>query len=58
MRPSDNPDEFDDATKDVKTICHSFVTDGIFSFLNDCTHELAGISTPMIPWGSLKEPNV
>lgn len=22
--------------------CHSFVTDGMIKFLNDCTHDLAG----------------
>lgn len=40
--PSDNPDEFDDETKDISRICHSFVTDGRIQFLNDCTHALAG----------------
>lgn len=40
--PSDNPDEFDDDSKNVKHICHSFVTDGRIQFLGDCTHKLAG----------------
>jgi hypothetical protein len=26
----------------MKTVCHSFVTDGRIQFLNDCTHSLAG----------------
>lgn len=41
-KPSDNDDEFDDATKDVKMTCHSFVRDGRIEFLSDCTHALAG----------------
>lgn len=27
-------------------VCHSFLTDGIFHFLSDCTHSLAGKSVP------------
>lgn len=27
--------------------CHSFVRDGKWQFLNDCTHELAGQTVPM-----------
>lgn len=26
----------------VKTICHSYVTDGRIQFLGDCTHEMKG----------------
>ena len=40
--PSDNPSEFDDSSKDVPKVCHSFVTDGRIQFLSDCTHALAG----------------
>ena len=40
--PSDNPDEFDDPSKDVNKVCHSFVADGNIQYLNDCTHALAG----------------
>ena len=29
--------------------CHSFVEDGQWRFLDDCTHELAGKTRPMIP---------
>lgn len=29
--------------------CHSFVRDGVWEFLTDCTHELAGQSVPMQP---------
>lgn len=45
--PSDNPDEFDNTTKDVKKACHSFVTDGRIQFLGDCTHALAGQTVPL-----------
>lgn len=31
----------------VPQICHSFVTDGMIQFLNDCTHELAGQTVPL-----------
>lgn len=41
-KPSDNDEEFDDATKDVKQTCHSFVRNGHIEFLTDCTHSLAG----------------
>ena len=30
-------------------ICHSFLRDGIWQFLGDCTHEMAGQHVPMIP---------
>lgn len=29
--------------------CHSFIRDGQWQFLSDCTHELAGKIVPMIP---------
>lgn len=29
--------------------CHSFIRDGHWQFLIDCTHELAGQTVPMIP---------
>lgn len=28
--------------------CHSFLTQGIFEFLSDCTHDLAGLKVPML----------
>lgn len=28
-------------------VCHSFLKDGVFQFLNDCTHSLAGQNVPM-----------
>jgi hypothetical protein len=40
--PSDVPDEFDDASRDRKMVCHSYVTGGRIQFLGDCTHALAG----------------
>lgn len=34
----------------VKSICHSFVTNGIIQFLDDCTHEFKGqtIELPLL----------
>ena len=29
--------------------CHSFVEDGQWRFLADCTHDLAGQTVPMVP---------
>lgn len=29
--------------------CHSFIRDGQWQFLSDCTHELAGKTVPMEP---------
>jgi hypothetical protein len=28
--------------ENIPTVCHSFITNGKFQFLNDCTHSLAG----------------
>ena len=30
-------------------LCHSFLEDGAWRFLGDCSHEMAGQSVPMIP---------
>ncbi|MCW9581040.1 DUF6527 family protein [Raoultella ornithinolytica] len=46
--PSDDPEQFDDATKDKPFTCHSFVTDGQIQYLNDCTHSMAGM-TVLLP---------
>jgi hypothetical protein len=40
--PNDDPALFDDESRDIPKICHSFVRDGQFHFLDDCTHGLAG----------------
>lgn len=34
--------------KRVKHVCHSYVRDGVWQFLDDCTHELAGQNVPML----------
>lgn len=47
--PSDNPEEFDDPTKDVAKCCHSFVRGGQIQFLTDCTHSLAGTTVDLPP---------
>lgn len=31
-----------------KCVCHSYIRNGIWEFLSDCTHELAGQKVPMI----------
>lgn len=31
--------------------CHSFVRDGRVEFLSDCTHEFAGQTVDLPPWG-------
>lgn len=33
----------------VNSICHSFIREGYWEFLTDCTHELAGQRVPMVP---------
>lgn len=37
----------EDGKYDDKAICHSFLTDGIFKFLNDSTHPMAGQEVPI-----------
>jgi hypothetical protein len=32
---------------EVVKVCHSFVRDGVWEFLPDCTHEYAGLNVPM-----------
>ena len=29
-------------------VCHSFLTDGVWNYLGDCTHDKAGQSVPMV----------
>jgi hypothetical protein len=38
-------------------VCHSFITDGVFMFLEDCEHSLAGQLVPMedLPAWAVKE---
>lgn len=31
-----------------QVVCHSFIRDGVWQFLSDCTHDLAGQNVPMI----------
>jgi hypothetical protein len=33
---------------DLEQVCHSFLQAGVFDFLNDCTHSLAGQRVPML----------
>lgn len=39
---------WDEGTPPVYHVCHSFITDGKWQFLTDCTHELAGQTVAMI----------
>lgn len=34
---------------EVSPLCHSFIRDGRWEFLGDCTHELAGQTVPLEP---------
>lgn len=36
----------------MRTACHSFVTNGNIQFLNDSIHELAGQTVPIPDWDS------
>jgi hypothetical protein len=36
--------------RDLKRVCHSFVTAGEIQFLNDCTHELKGQTVKLEPF--------
>jgi len=40
------------SSQHVKKICHSFIREGQWQFLNDCTHDSAGQTVPMIDLGS------
>lgn len=48
--PSEVEGEFDDPSKDVPQVCHSFITAGQIQFLGDCTHALAGQTVPLPPY--------
>jgi hypothetical protein len=49
--PTFSPSMFLTSTRDGKTyICHSFLRGGIWQFLNDCTHSLAGRNVPAPDW--------
>lgn len=39
--------EIDGETKQKKTVCHSFVTNGMIQYLNDSVHKLAGQTVPL-----------
>ena len=44
-------------TRTDDTVCHSFLRAGVFEFLSDCTHSLAGQTVPMgdLPTWAIKE---
>lgn len=35
--------------QEVTKVCHSFLTDGVWRYLEDCTHSKAGQEVPMEP---------
>jgi len=37
---------------EIVAICHSFVVDGKFQYLSDCTHKLAGQTVEIPNWDS------
>lgn len=42
-------------TKRAEGVCHSFLTDGVFAYLGDCTHSLAGCNTAAPEWDAPAE---
>lgn len=34
----------------VKSTCHSYITNGQIKFLDDCTHDLRGVTVPLPEW--------
>jgi hypothetical protein len=42
------PDRNGEPLDHVKTVCHSFVTDGKIQYLSDCTHDLAGQTVELL----------
>lgn len=45
-----NPSILTKTTRDDREfVCHSYLHDGRWSFLNDCTHSLANQTAPMLP---------
>jgi hypothetical protein len=36
--------------KETLEVCHSFVSEGVIQFLDDCTHSLVGQSVELPPW--------
>lgn len=50
LKPTFSPSLFvnRDQSNPTQPACHSFIRNGVWQFLNDCTHELAGQNVPMI----------
>lgn len=46
-RPTLDPSILTRTGPDGSFVCHSFLRGGVFEFLNDCTHSLAGQNVPM-----------
>ena len=48
-KPTFSPSIHLDGQQEHHPRCHSFLQDGIWRFLGDCTHEMANQNVPMIP---------
>lgn len=46
-RPTLSPSILSRTGPDGVNICHSYLRDGVFEFLEDCTHKRAGQQVPM-----------
>lgn len=40
----------EDDDRDMCQLCHSFITDGVIKFLDDCSHTMAGQSMSLPEW--------
>lgn len=52
VRPTFSPSYktwWSEGPEHIEKICHSFIRDGQWQFLNDCTHALAGQTVDMVP---------
>ena len=49
-KPTFSPSLLVKSGKDFKEICHSFIREGVWEFLNDCTHDKAGQKVPVPEW--------
>jgi hypothetical protein len=47
-REAGYPDRNGEPFDSIPTVCHSFVTDGKFQYLSDCTHRLAGQTVELL----------
>lgn len=53
LKPTINPSILVFAYPNHQPRCHSFVRDGMWQYLSDCEHDMAGQTVPMIPFKDL-----